>query len=313
MSDFTSDFWDLYISVITVVSIIACGVLLKMNTVRRVAASQVNTTGHVWDEDLEEYNQPLPRWWVWLFYITIVFSLVYLVLYPGLGRYAGTYRWTQAGQYEEEIRKADAEFGPRFAKYAGQDLRQVAADPDARAIGSKLFLVYCSQCHASDAKGSWGFPNLTDNDWLWGGEPEVIQETISNGRTGVMPAFGPVLGGEGVKDAANFVRSLAGLPHDAARAARGKEKFAQLCAACHGPEGNGNRQMGAPNLTDKTWIYDSSEATIIEGISKGHNDVMPAHKDFLGDAKVHILAAYVWSLSNPDGKPVSSAPEKPEK
>jgi cytochrome c oxidase cbb3-type subunit III len=298
MSDFTSDFWDLYISVITLVSIIACGVLLKLNTVRRVAASQIDTTGHVWDEDLKEYNQPLPRWWVWLFYITIVFALVYLVLYPGLGRYAGTYQWTQTSQYDEEMKKADAEYGPRFAKFAGQDLKQVAADPEARAIGRKLFLVYCSQCHASDARGSWGFPNLTDNDWLWGGEPEVIKATIANGRTGVMPGFGPVLGPEGVKDAANFVRSLSGLPHDTARAVRGKEKFAELCAACHGPEGKGNPQMGAPNLADKVWIYDSSEATMIAGISKGHNDTMPAHKDFLGEAKVHILAGYVWSLSN---------------
>jgi cytochrome c oxidase cbb3-type subunit 3 len=312
MSDFTSDFWGLYISIITLVSIVACGVLLKMNSVRRVAASQVDTTGHVWDEDLKEYHHPLPRWWVWLFYITIAFSLVYLVLYPGLGEFQGVYKWSQAGQYADEVKLAEAAFGPRFAKYAGQDLRQVAADPEARAMGGKLFLVYCSQCHASDARGSWGFPNLSDQDWLWGGEPEVIKASIANGRTGVMPAFGPVLGEEGVKDAAHFVRSLAGLSHDAARAERGREKFAVSCAACHGTDGKGNQQLGAPNLADKIWIYDSSEATLISGISKGHNDVMPAHGDFLGDAKVHLLAAYIWSLSNPDAKR-GAAPTAPQK
>jgi cytochrome c oxidase cbb3-type subunit 3 len=312
MSDFTSDFWDLYISVISVVSIIACGVLLKMNSVRKVAASQVDTTGHVWDEDLREYHHPLPQWWVWLFYITIVFSLIYLVLYPGLGRFAGTYNWTSAGQYQEEMKTAEAEFGPRFSKYLGQDIRQVAADPEARTIGKKLFLVYCSQCHASDARGSWGFPNLSDGDWLWGGTPEEIKASIANGRNGVMPAFQPVLGDEGVKDAAHYVRSLSGLTHDALRAGRGKAKFAESCAACHGAEGKGNQQLGGPNLTDKVWIYDSSEATLVTGIAKGHNDFMPAHKDFLGEAKVHLLAAYVWSLSNPDTKS-SAGPKGPEK
>jgi cytochrome c oxidase cbb3-type subunit 3 len=312
MSDFTSEFWDLYISVITIVSIIACGVLLKMNSVRKVAASQLETTGHVWDEDLQEYHHPLPQWWIWLFYLTIAFALAYLVLYPGLGKFAGTYKWSQVSQYEEEVKKAEAEFGPRFAKFLSQDLKQVAADPEAREIGKKLFLVYCAQCHASDARGSWGFPNLTDNDWLWGGEPEVIKTTILNGRTGVMPAFGPILGPEGVKDAANFVRSLSGLQHDAASAARGKEKYGVSCVACHGPEGKGNQQLGAPNLTDKIWRYDSSEATLIAGITKGHNDAMPAHKDLLGEPKVHVLAGYVWGLSNTGAK-AAEAPKTLEK
>ena len=310
MSDFTSDFWDLYVSVISVVSIIGCGVLLKMNSVRKVAASQLETTGHVWDEDLKEYHHPLPQWWIWLFYITIVFSLVYLVLYPGLGRFAGTYKWTSVGQYEEEMKSADAEFGPRFSKYASQDIRQVAADPEARAIGRKLFLVYCSQCHASDARGSWGFPNLSDSDWLWGGEPDAIKETISNGRNGIMPGFGSTLGEQGVKDVAHYVLSLSGLTHDAARVPRGKEKFAESCAACHGADGTGNQKLGAPNLADKVWIYDSREATLIRGIAEGHNDVMPAHKDFLGEAKVHVLAAYVWSLSNADAIAAPKVPGK---
>lgn len=298
MSDFTSEFWSVTIAVITVVSIVACGVLLQVASKRRVPGGAVETTGHTWDEDLGEFNNPLPRWWIWLFWITIVFSLVYLALYPGLGSFGGAYKWSSQAQFEEEVRQADARYGPLYAKFAGQDLKQVAADPEARAIGQKLFLNYCAQCHASDGGGSRGFPNLTDRDWLWGGEPELIKASISAGRNGVMPPFGAALGEEGVKDVAHYVMSLSGLTHDPIRAARGKDKFATTCVACHGPEGKGNTQLGAPNLTDKTWLYGASEPIIMETITKGRNNVMPAHKEFLGEAKVHILAAYVYGLSN---------------
>jgi len=299
MSDFTSGFWEFYVGIITVVSILACAVLLHTMSTRRVPGGTTQTTGHTWDEDLGEYNNPLPRWWIWLFYATIVFALVYLVLYPGLGSYSGSAKWTSRGQYEEEVKQASEQYGPLYDKYAAQDLKQVAADPDARAIGQKLFLNYCAQCHASDGGGSRGFPNLTDRDWLYGGAPETIQATIMNGRNGIMPAMGPVLGDEGTKDVAHYVLSLSGRTFDSIRAARGKEKFVTICAACHGPDGKGNQQIGAPNLTDQIWLHGSSEASIIETISKGRNSVMPAHKDFLGEAKVHILAAYVYSLSNP--------------
>ena len=299
MSDFTSGFWEFYVGIITVVSILACAVLLHTMSTRRVPGGTTQTTGHMWDEDLGEYNNPLPRWWIWLFYATIVFGLVYLVLYPGLGSYSGSTKWTSRGQYEEEVKQASEQYGPLYDKYAAQDLKQVAADPDARAIGQKLFLNYCAQCNASDGGGSRGFPNLADRDWLYGGEPETIQATIMNGRNGVMPAMGPVLGDEGTKDVAHYVLSLSGRTFDSIRAARGKEKFVTICAACHGPDGKGNQQIGAPNLTDQIWLHGSSEASIIETISKGRNSVMPAHKDFLGEAKVHILAAYVYSLSNP--------------
>jgi cytochrome c oxidase cbb3-type subunit 3 len=299
MSDFTSGFWEFYVGIITVVSIVACAVLLHTMSTRRVPGGTTQTTGHAWDEDLGEYNNPLPRWWVWLFYITIVFGLAYLALYPGLGSYSGSAKWTSSGQYEEEVRQASAQYGPLFDKYAAQDLKQVAADPEARAIGQKLFLNYCAQCHASDGGGSRGFPNLTDRDWLYGGAPETIQATILNGRNGIMPAMGAVLGDEGTKDVAHYVLSLSGRTIDSIRAARGKEKFATICAACHGPDGRGNQQIGAPNLTDQIWLHGSSEASIIETIGKGRNSVMPAHKDFLGEAKVHILAAYVYGLSNP--------------
>ena len=298
MSDFTSGFWEIYIGAITVIAILACIVLLQVMSSRRVSGGATETTGHTWDEDLGEYNNPLPRWWMWLFYITIVFSIGYLVLYPGLGSYSGTYKWSSVGQYQGEVQQADAQYGPIYAKFAAMDLKQVAADPDAKAIGSKLFLNNCAQCHSSDGGGSKGFPNLTDQDWLYGGEPEMIKTTISGGRNGVMPALGPVLGDDGVKDVANYVRSLSGLAADPIRVASGKEKFAANCVACHGPEGKGNQQLGAPNLTDKVWLYGSSEATIIETVTKGRNNVMPAHKELLGDAKVHILAGYVYGLSN---------------
>jgi len=299
MSDFTSDFWTYYIGIITVASIVACAVLLQTMSTRRVPGGTKQTTGHTWDEDLGEFNNPLPRWWIWLFYITIVFGLAYLVLYPGLGSYPGSYKWTSRGQYEAEVKQASAQYDPIYQKFAAQDLKQVAADPEARAIGQKLFLNYCAPCHASDGGGSRGFPNLTDRDWLYGGDPQTIETTILNGRNGVMPALGAVLGDEGTQDVAHYVLSLSGRTHDSIRAARGKQKFDTICAACHGADGKGNQQIGAPNLTDQIWLHGSSEASIIETISKGRNSVMPAHKDFLGEARVHILAAYVYSLSNP--------------
>jgi cytochrome c oxidase cbb3-type subunit 3 len=306
MSDFTSGFWEWYVGIITIVSILACAVLLHSMRTRR-ASSEADTTGHTWDEDLVEYNHPLPRWWVWLFWITIVFSLGYLVVYPGLGSYAGTFKWTSKAEYEAEMKQADDRYGPLYQKFASQDLKQLASDPEARAVGQKLFLNNCAQCHGSDAAGGKDFPNLTDHDWLYGGDPETIKASIMNGRNGVMPALGPTLGPEGTKDAANYVLSLSGAKHDAARAERGKKTFTTICAACHGADGKGNQAMGAPNLTDNIWLHGGSEAAIVETITKGRGtnalnpgqSAMPAHKDSLGEAKVHILAAYVWGLSNP--------------
>ena len=300
MSDFTSGFWEIYIAVVAVASIVGCAVLLRLQSVKRGKGGQVGTTGHVWDEDLKEWNNPLPRWWMWLFYITIVFALVYVVFYPGLAFYGGHLGWTQATQYESENAKAEATYGPIYAKYQAMDIPQIAADPTAMAIGENLFLQICAQCHAADARGSKGFPNLTDSDWLWGGDPAKIEETILNGRTGMMPPHGQVLGAEGAKDTAHYVMSLSGLPNDSIRAVRGKDKFQQICVACHGPEGKGNQALGAPNLTDKIWLYGGSEPDIIASITSGRNGQMPAHKELLGAAKVHVLAAYVWSLSHPE-------------
>ncbi len=294
MSQFTSNFWDIYIGLITIVSIIGCAVLLKMQSVYKTSASE--TSGHVWDEDVKELNNPMPSWWMWLFYITIVFSLVYLVLYPGLGSYPGTLGWTQVKQLEEENAKAQARYGPIYDRFAAQDVVTLAKNAEALAIGQRLFLNHCAQCHASDGGGSRGFPSLTDRDWLWGSTPEAIKTSIADGRTGNMPPFGPVLGDGGVKDVAAHVLALSGNAHDSIRAARGKEKFTQICAACHGADGKGNQALGAPNLTDGIWLHGSGEA-ILDAISRGRVNQMPAHKDFLSSAKIHLLAAYVYSLS----------------
>src|SRR5450755_172007 len=315
MSDFVSDFWSFYVAILTLVSIGACGLLLYlMGRMRVKAASRApgadgsgigaaSTTGHVWDEDLAEYNNPVPRWWMWLFYLTIAFSLAYLVLYPGLGKIPGVLGWTSAGAYANERKEVDDKTKPLYAKYLAMDIKEVAADAQARAMGERLFLNYCTQCHGSDAGGSKGFPSLRDNDWLYGGDPRTIKESITNGRNGIMPPLGQVLGDEGVKNVAHYVRSLSGLPHDGLRAQLGKPSFMQICAACHGAEGKGNPQLGAPNLTDQIWLYGSSEATIIETISKGRGAPgavtrMPAHKDLLDEGKIQLLTAYVWGLSN---------------
>jgi len=302
MADFFNGFWHWYIAVITVLSILGCGILLWSQSVHKVKldakGEPQKTTGHVWDEDLTELNTPMPRWWMWLFYLTIVFGLAYLVLYPGLGSYAGKLGWNSKGEYQAELKQAKADFGPLFAQYANQRLEAVAADPQAQAIGERLFLNYCAQCHGSDARGNKGFPNLTDKDWLHGGEPATIKATIMNGRIGMMPPMGGALGSDkDVEAVAHYVRNLSGLTADPVKVAFGKPKFA-ACVACHGAEGKGNPMMGAPNLADKTWLYGGSAETVMETIRKGRTNTMPAFGEFLGEEKVHVLAAYVWSLSN---------------
>ncbi|MBQ5946124.1 cytochrome-c oxidase, cbb3-type subunit III [Massilia sp. ST3] len=302
MADFFNGFWHWYIAVITVLSILGCGILLWSQSVHKVKldarGEPYETTGHVWDEDLTELNTPMPRWWMWLFYLTIVFALAYLVLYPGLGSYAGKLGWNSTGEYQAELAQAKAGYGPLFAQYAKQDLKAVAADPQAQAIGERLFLNYCAQCHGSDARGNKGFPNLTDGDWLHGGEPATIKASIMNGRIGMMPAMGGALGADkDVEAVAHYVRNLSGLTADPVKVAFGKPKFA-ACVACHGAEGKGNPMMGAPNLADKTWLYGGSAETVMETIRKGRTNTMPAFGEFLGEEKVHVLAAYVWGLSN---------------
>jgi cytochrome c oxidase cbb3-type subunit 3 len=298
MSDFISNFWALYVSGITAVSILACALLLWFSGKARAMTANDNTTGHVWDGDLREMNNPLPRWWVWLFIITIVFAVLYLSLYPGMGSFAGKYGWTSAGQHQAEVDKGNAEVAPLYAKFTAMKPEDVSKDPQAKAIGERLFMNNCSQCHGSDAHGGKGFPNLTDSDWLHGGSPEKIIETLKGGRIGQMPPMAAAVGtSDDVKNVANYVLSLSGSPHDSVRANLGKEKFA-ACAACHGADGKGNQALGAPNLTDDIWLHGYGEAAIMAMVNNGKVNQMPAQGEKLTDAQIHVLASYVWGLSN---------------
>lgn len=295
MSDFNNEFWNVWVIVITLGGILFCVLLLWTQSRARNTKGEV--TGHVWDEDLQEYNNPMPNWWRWMFYLTVVFSLVYLALYPGLGTYGGQKGWTSIGQYEAEQAAAEAQFKAAYGDLLKQNIELVATDERARDVGERMFLNYCAQCHGSDAKGAKGFPNLTDADWLWGGTPEQIKETISKGRTAVMPPHGH-LGPQKIKDVAYYVRSLSGAvnPHTP-EADRGKAVYNSAgCAACHGAEGKGTIGL-APNLTDKVWLYGSRDATLIETITHGRSNSMPAFGEFLGEDKVHLLTAYVYGLS----------------
>jgi cytochrome c oxidase cbb3-type subunit 3 len=298
MSDFTSNFWSVYVAGITVFSIAACVLLLWFSGKAKAMTDSDNTTGHVWDGDLREMNNPLPRWWVGMFIITIVFAVFYLYLYPGLGGRAGSSGWTSKGQLDAEIAKGDAEVAPLYAKFLSMKVEDVAKDPQARAIGERLFMNSCSQCHGSDAHGGKGFPNLTDGDWLHGGTPEKIVETITKGRVGNMPTMAAAVGtSDDVKNVANYVLSMSGSPHDSVRANLGKEKFA-ACAACHGADGKGMQAVGSANLTDNIWLHGFGEQAIINIVTAGKTNVMPAQESKLTQAQIHVLASYVWGLSN---------------
>jgi cytochrome c oxidase cbb3-type subunit 3 len=299
MSDFVHSFWSHYIAWITLAGILACVVLLWLTSRKKLAGSADNTTGHVWDEDLREMNNPLPLWWVGMFVITIVFALFYLILYPGLGSSEGSLAWTSQNQYQQEVDQANADVAPLYARFDAMAAEQVALDPQARHIGEHLFLNNCAQCHASDARGTKGFPNLTDGDWLYGGSPEQIRTSITQGRQGNMPPMGSVVGApDDVKNLAHHVLSLSGSPHDALRAALGKGKFG-ACAACHGADAKGNQALGAPNLTDKVWLHGWGEEAIVAMVTKGKLNQMPAQEGRLTPSQIHVLSAYVWGLSQP--------------
>jgi cytochrome c oxidase cbb3-type subunit 3 len=298
MSDFTSNFWNLYVAGITIVSILACVLLLWFSGKAKAMTASDNTTGHTWDGDLREMNNPLPRWWVYMFVITIIFSAVYLALYPGLGNYKGSLGWTSAGQHKSEVDKGNAETAPLYAKFAAMPPEDVSKDAQAMAIGERLFMNNCAQCHASDARGNKGFPNLTDNDWLHGGTPEKIKETITQGRIGNMPPMGAAVGtSEDVQNLAQYVLSLSGSPHDSVKAELGKSKFV-TCAACHGPDGKGMQAIGAPNLTDNIWLHGFGANAIVEQINKGKVNQMPAQNTLLTADQIHVLTSYIWGMSN---------------
>ncbi len=304
MSDFYSGGWSVFVAVASVVSMIACLVLLGVAARRKVmvgangaAGSDDNTTGHVWDEDLTELNNPLPRWWMWLFIITVIFSLVYLVLYPGAGGYAGSLGWSSTGQHQAEQQAARDAMVPVYARYASADADTLMKDPAAMAIGERLFVNNCTACHGSDAHGSKGFPNLTDNDWLHGGDHASIVKTLTEGRVGMMPPLAAAIGdAKDLHNVAQYVLSLSGNATDPVAALAGQAKFV-VCAGCHGADGRGNTAIGAANLTDKIWLHGFGEEAIVAMVTNGKTNVMPAQSQRLTPEQIRVLAAYVMSLS----------------
>jgi len=309
MSDFVNAGWSFYVTIVTLAGIAACLWLLfsqrKIAVVLDKDGSVAKDTGHVWDEDLRELNNPLPRWWMWMFVLSCVFGLVYLYVFPGLGSNPGAVAYSTQGDLKQSLIIANTELKPVYDKYVAMSVEQVAADPQARIMGQRLYLNNCSQCHGSDAGGAKGFPNLTDRDWLYGGAPENIKETITHGRGGVMPSFSH-LGDDGIVNVTNYVRSLSGLSADSIKVAKGKAIYSDNCTACHGAEGKGNQLLGAPNLTDKIWLYGGTQSTVMETLRNGRQGMMPAQENVLTPEKIHLLTAYVWGLSNNEPQQAST-------
>jgi cytochrome c oxidase cbb3-type subunit 3 len=292
--------WSVFIVLVTLFNIFGCLWLLRWTSKPKAAGEKIGggaDTGHVWDKDLREYNNPLPRWWLWLFYLTVAFGLVYLVLYPGLGNFKGIKGWTQSSQYEQERAAAEAKAAAYLAPFATMTIPQLAADPKAMSTARNLFQVNCAQCHGSDGGGAKGFPNLTDANWQWGGDPDTVVQTITGGRMAVMPPWGPVLGAQGVDQVVAYVQKLSGQQSDATLAAAGQTLFETNCAACHGVDGKGNPILGAPNLTDEIWLYGGDSATLHQTVENGRNGQMLAFGERLGPERVRLLAAYAIQLA----------------
>lgn len=287
---------SLYIMALVALNIFGCWWLLVKTKNLKTDEDANGKVNHSYD-GIEEYNKPLPRWWLYLFYITIFFSIGYLVLYPGFGHLPGTLGWSQAKQHADEVKVAEAQVAPLYDGFLAKSLTDLSRDPAALAVGGRLFGNNCATCHGADAKGAPGFPNLTDHDWIYGGEPDTIKQTILGGRQGMMPAFGGTLDEPTQLAVRHYVLSLSGREHDNQLAMQGKSTFETVCAACHGVEGKGNPMLGALNLTDDVWLYGGTHGAIADTIKNGRNGVMPAHADLLGEARVHVLAAYVLSLS----------------
>lgn len=293
-----NSFWNWFVIIITVGSILACWWLLHWTKgVSNRSGDDVGSTGHVWDEDLTELNTPLPRWWLHLFNITIIFALVYLVFYPGLGNFAGTLGWTQEQQYQEQVAAAEAAQEAIYARYRDMDPAALIADAEAMATAGRLFRQNCAMCHGSDGRGATGFPNLADDNWQWGDSHEQIMTTLENGRMAAMPPWVAVLGDQGVDEVVNYVLQLSGQTADPELASAGQARFQTVCMACHGMDGTGNPALGAPDLTDDTWLYGGDAADIEYAVRNGRNGVMPAFGETLSEERRKLLAAYVQGLS----------------
>jgi len=294
-----SSFWSWWVVVLVVINIV--GVMWLLFATRKMEVSGdteggAPKTGHTYD-GIEEYDNPLPSWWFKMFVGTVIFSVIYLVLYPGMGNFKGVLGWSSAGEWQGDVARAEDKYAPLFARYSDMAVEDLAADPEALKMGARLFANNCSVCHGADGRGAYGFPNLADNDWLYGGTPEAIHTSIAAGRAGIMTPFGQVIGEKGVTDATNYVFSLSGRDHDSAAAERGATIFSTYCTACHGADARGNQLLGAPNLTDNIWLYGGSPEIVKHSIRNGRQGKMPAHGELLKDDKIHLLTAYVYSLS----------------
>lgn len=311
MPETLSGFWTWFIAIPTIAGLVGLFLLVRWLSGRTTRKDEsVETMGHVWDEDLEEYNNPLPRWWLILFYLSLLFAAIYLLLYPGLGAFGGLLGWTQIKQYEAQVAAAEARYGPLYEQYSEQSIATLATNPEAVKMGERLYASYCSVCHGADARGATGFPDLTDNAWLYGGNPEAIETSILNGRSGTMPAWEGALGEEGVEHVTQYVLSLSGRDVDTEAAQKGAQAYATYCVSCHGPQGKGNQAIGAPDLTDDNWLYGGSPRAVAKSIAKGRQGNMPAHQEFLGKDKVHVLAAYIYHVSRADAQTASAAPTR---
>lgn len=295
-------FWSIFVTVVTLGTLLGSYWLLTATRKGEVKGGAELEKEHSFD-GITELETPLPRWWYYLFIFTIVFSFGYLVLFPGLGNYQGVLGWTSTNQWEGEVAKAAERYNPLFERYRDTPLLALTEDRKAMRMGQRIFGNYCAQCHGSAAQGAHGFPNLRDHDWLWGNSAAQIQTSIRNGRQAAMPSWAAPLGEEGVTAMAQYVRSLSGAPHDAALAAEAAPKYAMFCVACHGPEGKGNVALGAPNLTDNIWLYGGAADQIAFTLRHGRNGQMPAHEGVLDDARIHLVAAYVLSLSEAASQP----------
>ena len=292
-----SSAWAWYVAIGTVASMLACFWLIFWTKRQRATPEEIaESEAQVWDEDIRELNNPLPMWWLVLFVVTLIWGAGYLLMYPSLVVYQGALGWTQEKQYADQVAAAEARYAPIFARYAEMPVEDIAKDEQALAIGASLFANYCSQCHGANALGATGFPNLTDTVWNWGGTTAAIEQTLRNGRNGVMPAWGAILQTDtAIDEMVSYVRDM---PDGMDTESPAHARYMSLCVACHGPTGAGMQALGAPALNDDNWLYGSSPSAVRKSIAEGRQGIMPAHQNLLGNDRIRILAAYVYSLSN---------------
>ncbi|MEJ2043893.1 MAG: cytochrome-c oxidase, cbb3-type subunit III [Reinekea sp.] len=295
-----TNLWTAYIFTLTGITIVGLVALIFFTRNMPTSSDPEETTGHSFD-GIQEYNKPMPKWWLNMFWITIVFGIGYLTYY-GLANFQGISGWSSHKQLAEETARHDRKYGEIFQRFVNVPVAELKDHDQAIRMGQQVFQNNCALCHGQTAQGYYGFPNLADNDWLYGGSAEAIKTTITHGRRGQMPAWKDTLGAAGVNTVTEYVLKLSGNEHNKEEAAQGEIVFGQVCSACHGADGTGNTAVGAPNLTDNTWLYDNPERElrqdIITTVSNGRAGNMPAWEPILGKEKVHLLAGYIYSLSN---------------